>query len=331
MNTKTKSPAVTFYDGCLADRDVILLCGKLDFLEVDDYSHSRNYSFKNNKWGGADLPFMTSSICTYRPANSVPSSFAMCTLAQMAGCVDFYWSGGVRKEVEALPGASDHGGLLNLQQIRQIGDDLFVVGSASQVFRRHDGTWTNFNQGLESTPVEFFRKQGKNLGEAVALSQKTSAVLNSIDGSSAEDLYAAGYFGAIYHRHAEGWRRMEPATNVTLHRVKLIDAQTIYAVGDKGILLQGNSSGFHAVYTGINDDLWGLEWFRGKLYIGTKQSGLYVYDGKSVNRVMTTPKRDFDCPTLHACNGQLLVLGSKDIFLTDDCLTWRVIDHPDNQ
>ena len=64
MTDKIKSPAVSFYDGCIIDKDIISMCGKLDFLDYDDYSHSRSYIMSsNNAWGGDDLPFMTISAC----------------------------------------------------------------------------------------------------------------------------------------------------------------------------------------------------------------------------------------------------------------------------
>ncbi|MFZ6675227.1 hypothetical protein [Undibacterium sp. Xuan67W] len=331
MNKKTISPAVSFYDGCVIARDRIWLCGKLDFLEYDDYSHSRSYSFGNNTWGGEDLPYMTTSVCVYRPKDPIPAERAMCTLAEMAGCVHFYWAKGVKRGIEMLPGAEEDGGLLHLQQIIQIGDDLYVVGSSSQVYRRHQNVWQIFNQGLEETPTEVFVKQGKSLSEAVSLSQKTSSMLHSIDGSDFNNLFAVGFGGIICHRGDGSWKQLEQVTNANLHRVKYVDENTVYAVGDKGILLKGNAKGFHAIKTGINDDLWGLEWFNNKLYIGTKQKGLYEFDGKNCHKVMSTPKKDFECHTLNAYDGQLLALGSKDIFLTDDCVKWRVFDHPDNQ
>lgn len=161
MKSKKISPAVSFYDGAVAARDIFIMCGKLDILEDDDYSHSRNYSFANNNWGGADLPFMTTSICMFYPKDPNPAPRAMCTLAQMAGCVDFYWSKGVLKNVEMLPGARENGGLLNLQKIAQVGDDLYVVGAGSQVYRRAKGAWSVYNEGLEAISTDVFLSQGK--------------------------------------------------------------------------------------------------------------------------------------------------------------------------
>jgi len=331
MTDKIKSPAVSFYDGCIIDKDIISMCGKLDFLDYDDYSHSRNYSFAHGTWGGEDLPFMTTSICAYRPKDPTPAARAMFTLAEMAGCVNYYWAKGVKRGIEMLPGAEKNGGLLHLMQIIQIGDDLFVVGIDSQVYRRHNGKWEVFSQGLEGLPTAHFVKQGHSLSDAVGMSSASTVDLFSIDGSNFDNLYAVGRGGVVCHKSDGDWRKLEQVTNVKLHRVKYVDEKTVFVAGDKGILLKGNAKGFHAIQTGINDDFFGLEWFNGKLYIGTKESGIFEFDGKVCHKVTTTPKIHFECHTLNAFGGQMLALGSKDIFLTDDCVTWRVIEHPDNQ
>lgn len=82
-------------------------------------------------------------------------------------------------------------------------------------------------------------------------------------------------------------------------------------------------------YTGVNDDFWGVEWFNGKLYLGGANTGVYVYDGKSVNKLsgLTLP----ECHTLHSRDGQLLAVGHKDAYLTDDTVKWTLLNNPNNK
>ena len=153
--------------------------------------------------------------------------------------------------------------------------------------------------------------------------------LHSIDGCSSEDLYAVGDDGVILHRGKGQWKFLPKVTNSELRRVKQVDSKTVYAVGDKGILLRGNAvDGFQQIPTNSSDNLWGLEVFNGKIYIGGSSRGVLVYDGKAVNRVPGLP--DFDCHTLHAKDGQLLAVGSKHAYLTDDAKTWKFLQNPDN-
>ena len=339
-NGKMKDPAVSYYDGCIVQRNVATLCGKFDFTEGDDYSLGCTYSYVADRkeysgWGHADLPFMARSICTYRPKTPAPAARAYCALGEMSGYVQMYWAKGVKVEMEMLPGADADGpdriGLLHLHQIIQIEDDLYVAGIAGQVFRRHQGKWEVFNQGIAPTPTDTFLAQGMTLGEAVSHYRDTCIDLESIDGTSSENLFAVGFFGAICHRGKGHWQRLEKVTNTMLHRVKCVDANTVYAVGDNGVLLKGNANGFKVIPTGINDNLWGLEWFKGKLYIGSRTQGLFVFDGNHCHKVTTTPQLNFECHTLNAYDGQLLALGSKTVYLSDDGVKWEVVpENPDN-
>ena len=339
-NGKKKGPAVSYYDGTFFERNKMALVGKLDFLDDDDYSHGRAFTWAKEQsrydgWGHGDLPWTASAVCIYRPNDATPASRATCCLGEMSGQVEVRWKGGIKTDLEMLPGADKHGperiGLLHLHQIIQIEDDLYVAGSDSQVFRRHEGKWGVFNQGLESNASQVFLRKDLPLDEAVNLLRNTRIDLTSIDGTSSENLFAVGFFGVVCHRGKEGWRRLEKVTNAMLHRVKVVDANTVYAVGDNGVLLKGNANGFKVIPTGINDNLWGLEWFKGKLYIGSRTQGLFVFDGKHCHKVTTTPKLNFECHTLNAYDGQLLALGSKTVYLSDDGVKWAVVpENPDN-
>jgi len=323
---------VSFYDGCLIDTDTVWFCAKPDKLPHDNYSHSVIYGFGNDTWGHYTLPFMTISVCVYRPVTPIPAHRAMCALADVHGKVDFYWAKGVVKEIEKLPGLKEDGRWLHLTQIAQIGDDLYVSGNADVVYRRSakDG-WTSFSDGLEPPPLENFKVPGGSLSQAIDLRLQQSATLESIDGTTFDNLYAASRSGAIYYKDDGPWRRLEQVTNAVLHRIKVVDENTVYAVGNNGILLKGNAKGFQVIQTGIGDNLWSLEWYKGKLYIGAEEKGLFVYDGKNISHV-ATPKQSFDCHTLNAYAGQLLALGSKDVFLTSDGAHWHELPTcPDNQ
>lgn len=127
---------VSFFDGCIIDTDRLWLCAKIDSLDHDDYSNGVIYSYGNGFWEHETRPFMASSVCVYRPKDPTPAPRAMCTLADIHGCVDFYWAKGVKKEVEQLPGSDRDGSWLHLTQIIQIGDDLFVAGNGGNVYRR---------------------------------------------------------------------------------------------------------------------------------------------------------------------------------------------------
>ena len=186
-NDRKNGPATSYYDGTIVERGLINFVGKLDLFEDDDYSHGRLYSWneKQARWGAKDLPWSVSSVCIYRPKNGLPAIRASCSLGTMSGQIELFWKGGTKTDIEMLPGADKHGperiGLLHLHQIIQIEDDLYVAGSDSQVFRRHEGKWGVFNHGLESNASQVFLRKDLPLDEAVNLLRNTRIDLTSID------------------------------------------------------------------------------------------------------------------------------------------------------
>lgn len=327
MIDRSKGPAVTYYDGYISASNDIGLCSKPDALDYDDYSIGRWYTCTNGAWGHLDFPFSPSSLCEVHPKSGQPA-YIIYALGQMSGQVMSYWPRGSNTTYEFLPGAKEQGGLLHLKQIRAIGEDLYVVGIQSQVFRRRNDRWEVFSQGLPQ-PLSAQQARGLSIEQIAAHVMAQAADLQSIDGMAGRELYAVGSAGAMFHRSGGAWQELPRITNAALHRVRQIDADTVYVVGDRGILLKGNArQGFEVVTTHLDDNLWGLEWFNGQLYLGGTKTGVHVYDGKSVVRAPGLP--EFECHTLHANAGQLLALGSKHVYLTDDATAWNFLQNPDN-
>ena len=346
---KNNISPISYYDAYIAEKNICVFFSKLDILEHDDHSHARMFTWVNGVWGHRDIPFMVNSAMRFQPINKTPP-YIIHSLGLMSGAVEVYHPMGKKIEYEFLPGATLDKGLLHLQQIKEIDGRLYVVGPDSQIFRRKveesstvitfEGAqnkvfqgrmnqWEVFNQGVESLSIEAFEAKGMSRSDAMGAFIRYCS-LNSIDGSSSSDLYAVGDDGVIIHRSTGPWKFLPKVTNANLRRVRQIDAKTVYAVGDKGIFLKGNAAeGFKQIPTNTNDDLWGLEVFNGKIYIGDAGRGVMVYDGHAVTRVPGLP--DFDCHTLHAKDGQLLAVGSKHAYLTDDAKTWKFLQNLDNE
>ncbi len=327
MIDRSKGPAVSYYDGYISARNDIGICSKPDALDYDDYALGRWYTCTNGKWGHLDFPFSPSSLCEFHPTSGQPA-YIIYALGQMSGQVMSYWPRGSNTTYEWLPGAQAQGGLLHLKQIRVIGEDVYVVGIQSQVFRRHGKGWEVFNQGLPQA-LTAQQARGMNAEQIMAHTMAQAADLQSIDGLPGQGLYAVGAAGVMFHRSGNAWQALPKVTNADLHRVRVIDADIVYAVGDRGVLLKGNArQGFELISTHLKEDLYGLEWFNGKLYLGGTKTGVHVYDGKNVLRAQGLP--EFECHTLHSNAGQLLALGSKHVYLTDDAQQWTFLQNPDN-
>ena len=147
MIDRSKGPAVTYYDGFVFERDGVYLCSKPDAFDYDDYSIGRTYSYMTGQWGHSEFPIFSASICKFIPKSNNPA-YIIYALGQMSGSVRSYWPRGSNTTYEYLPGAYEQRGLLHLKKIRVVGEDLYVVGIQSQVFRRHNDKWEVFNQGM---------------------------------------------------------------------------------------------------------------------------------------------------------------------------------------
>ncbi|WP_192811315.1 hypothetical protein [Paracidovorax oryzae] len=346
-NLGSQSIQVTYRDGFIARNNGVVLCSKLDGLDHDNHFHGRRFTWVNGDWGHSDIPFTVCSAVLTRPAGGNPS-YLFNSLGLMSGAVEVCWPMAAKKEYEFLPGASQQRGLPHLQQIKEIEGRLYVVGPNSQIFRRklsESGQpisfagaqgkmfsgkldqWEIFNQGVEARSLEEFEAEGLSRGDAMGAFLRYCS-LNSIDGFGTQ-LYAVGDDGVIIHKQEEKWKFLPKATNAELRRVKQVDAEIVFVVGDKGTLLSGNAAkGFKIIPTNMSEQLRALEWFNGKLYIGSIGGGVFVYDGKSIAKVPQLP--DFECLALHANDGQLLAVGNKEVFLTGDGIQWRSLQNPDN-
>jgi hypothetical protein len=132
------------------------------------------------------------------------------------------------------------------------------------------------------------------------------------------------------HRGNDTWSFLPKVSNANLRRVKCVSKDLVIAVGDGGILLRGNArDGFEALQTGLNDNLCSIEAFNGATYLGGATRGLFRTVGNQYERVPGLP--DFDCHTLHANAGQLLAVGAKHVYLTDDGKNWKQLKNPDNE
>ena len=243
------------------------------------------------------------------------------------GIVGIYWPGTAFTD-ETLPGAEDGHGMPSMMQIRWIDGALYACGYGANVFRRTHGKWEIFNAGLKALDFGDYLKQGMSVPEALDAEKKTQRNIRTLDGLSQNNLFCAGWRGIIFHYDGNQWHQLESPTNTSLNRIKCVDDNSTYIVGDGGVLLKGNVSGFQAIPTGIADDFVSVTWFNGKLYVGGEK-GLYSLNGQTLHRIDVGQKGDFRCIALDAHDGQLLAVSER-WFLAFDGQDWKRIDDPDN-
>lgn len=194
----------------------------------------------------------------------------------------------------------------HIRDLRGIGKTLYACGMGRQVYRRDGpGRWARQDQGAVVPP-----------------DRAAVTGFNSIDGLSEDDIYAVGYGGEIWRRLDERWQQIESPTNVILHRVRVIKKKLAYAAGQRGVLLRGSGNSWQAIKQETTEDnLWGMEWFKGSLYLSSEDA-IYRLNDRDELDVMDTPGID-TCGHLHANDGVMWSFGTKNVAWTEDAVTWN--------
>ncbi len=115
------------------------------------------------------------------------------------------------------------------------------------------------------------------------------------------------------------WRQLDSPTNVVLTRVRVVKPDLIYAVGQQGVLLQSNGETWKVIDHHVtDDDFWGLEWFKDRLYIASEPCLYRLKSTGTLEAVDTGDSEDdqtyYD---LHANDGVLWSVGPKTLLWTD--------------
>lgn len=301
---KQRVEKVYFNDGCVKAKEGIYLSSKLHSLDPDKYTFSRMFFYKSGQWGRHDLEWNVTSVCYFREID------AFCALSvegdvSIATTKDGY-------QTEKIPDAGVRDGLAAVNQICQIGKRLYVCGDQGQVYRRDDAGWVHFDDGL--------------------LERKISAsalCLNSIDGSSEEDLYVVADRGRVFHFDGSRWTELDSPTNQHLERVCCVTPGEFYVCGKNGTFFKGSPNGFEDFSVrDVKEYFWDVQYYDNKVYLATLK-GLFEFDGSSVNPLKTGLAPEIGGYRLAAGDGVLWSFGADDL-ASFDGKAWAQLKHPDN-
>lgn len=189
-----------------------------------------------------------------------------------------------------------------LRAARSIEGIAYAVGMGRQVYRRDaPRQWVCLDRPIRPKP-----------GDSPFIG------FDSIDGFSGSDLYAAGVFGEIWHYDGTAWTQQDSPTNLILAAVCCAGDDSVYIGGQKAVLLRGRNNVWDSVkIDAFTDDIWGLAWFKGTLYISTLFN-LYLLDAND-NAVPVDMGMDRAETFYHlsVADGTLWSIGQKDIMKFD--------------
>jgi hypothetical protein len=288
-------------DVCSPELAYLALVG--DELAAKRVPHTYFVTWNAGKWQGQP-PKMWGvvSVCVCR--HPLEQGLALGAGGEVL-CVG---SGDVHEEHVAAPDSSprERG---PLRAVRDIGGRTYAVGMNRQVYRR-DGrnAWTSLDQGARP-PRE----------------DRTIVGFEAVDGFAADDLYAVGWDGAIWHYNGAVWTAVDSPTNLILSSVCCGGDGKVYASGHRGLLLVGHGSHWKPIeHEGTFDDIWGLAWFQDKLYLSTRNA-LYTLEGEQLANVDMGDDPPETCFHVKATQSQLWSIGAKDVMAFDGT-RWVRID-----
>ncbi len=293
----------SFLSGCMQSRTIGRVIVQVDSLKERGSTASKllKWDRSQNRWFSFNLEWHATRIC----AHETPDILVLATGPD--GIVSASsLAGATEEEIDAsLDGPSRRGPARDLQLI---GGVPYVAGMGRQVYRREGaGHWTRQDHG-----VVLPRGEVQLCG------------FNSIDGLSEEAVHAVGFNGEIWLRRHNQWQQQDSPTHLVLHKVKAVREDLIYASGQSGTLLRGDGAHWESIeQDATSDDIWGMEWFKGELYLAC-DSGLFKLDSKDTlvevdMRLSSRPS----CRHLHANDGVLWSCGPKHVTWTEDGQNWH--------
>jgi hypothetical protein len=300
-----KAPHSIYFTKIAAAADALYFAGNLPaFPDV----RATRIARLQQKWSQlADLPEIVASL-SVEDSGGQPMLCAM-----LRNGVTHYWRG-AEHQVEVID--STRG--LMFGELRGIGGTLYACGAGRQVLRRGAGGWQPIDDDIFIDPSRD-REQAK---------LATRQLLMSIDGRSAQDLYAVGTGGSIFHFDGAHWRPQESPTNVGLMRVRCYQ-DVNYICGYRGVLLRGGREGWRTLhYDQKAAPLLDMAMFGGHLYT-CSEFALYRLEGEALSQVDPGLSGELTYGSLTTTDGQLISAGGETV-LSFNGTDWVRIECPWN-
>lgn len=193
-------------------------------------------------------------------------------------------------------------GYTAVSKVCEIAGMAYVVGINGTVLRMEGiKKWTCIDQGL---PLDF--------------------EIQCIHGFSANDIYAVGYYGQVWRYDGKKWHRIDVPTNVHLEAVKCAGDGQVYIGARNRILLRGRNEQWEIIGESVSgEDIWGIDWFGGSIYVSTFQNFYHIMQDKlePVDFGVDKPKTTYRISTAPSI---MWSIGEKDV-MSFDGKAWRRI------
>ena len=294
----------SFVTGVIKEKGICCVYSVDDALNATDPDHTFFSIYKKREWLRISDEPLEWSVTS--------SAWVTLPLKQSVGLGRYgtvYFAGGGDAHEEVVrDGENSIASRGLLCHVRAIDGKAYAVGMDRQVYRRDDAnTWTCIDTGCRP------KKKGKIVG------------FMCIDGFNANDIFAAGVGGDLWHSDGTNWTKIDVPTNLILQNIVCAGDGKVYICGQMGLLIVGRGDTWTVIEHGVTEDaFWGIAWFKDKLYLSTMNE-VYVWDGNALKPVAWGKDRPDTCYHLTACPDEMWSIGAKDLMAFDGT-KWKRIE-----
>lgn len=290
-----KHETSTFLSACAPFYDLFFFAKELDELVLKGTPNSSFFCFDetdtNSQFRKYDesVGWPAIAMATIKPEGSIRQVVAI-------GPNGDYWELEPASTQETVGKINDFLG--NLRTLSIIEETIFACGMGRVVIQREDkGQW----KSISPNPM-------KDDADIIGF--------EDIDGYSKAEMYAVGWGGEIWWFDNGTWRQMDSPTSANLTALCCAADQSVYIVGDNGIMLRGRQDSWSVIDTDRKENLLDVAFYNGTIYVTTDFRILKLVDEKLINDTDFADPDDLPSTCLHllpAADG-LISLGTKDVF-----------------
>lgn len=202
-----------------------------------------------------------------------------------------------------------------------IQDTVFAFGMKREIFlRKGVKSWVRWNEGMAKNK----RKPNESSFEAKKRILSDIGGINAVVGKTANDLYAFGMKGEIWHSKGEKWQKMDSPTNLMLSDATITSDGEIFVCGQNGLIMKGIDQRWSVIdyEDQVSLDFSSIIEFDKKIYIADGHS-LRMFEQNKLDVVDFGVGEIVPCSKLSAGDGMLLAVAGKEVFTTIDGTSWK--------